>query len=153
LKERTIERDRETERQKDRKTDRGRDRDKQRQTETDRDRQRQRQRQRQTDRESKRAREKMKSKKVVRERLESYYYVVNGFICIRYDVYDPIDNWNYNTGNYFATKEQAEKYKQKLILTQKYKDFIDEITTYTIFWNNRNQEKYYLKGDHRALHM
>lgn len=33
-----------------------------------------------------------------------------------------LENFNYKTGNYFKTKEEAEKHKQYLIITQKLKD-------------------------------
>lgn len=39
---------------------------------------------------------------------------------------DSGDNFLYDTGNYFKTEEEAEKYREKLLATQRVKDFIAE---------------------------
>ena len=89
--------------------------------------------------------EKMKVKKVIGRRLDEYWCISeDGSIEDYNDNYTAVDNYAYSSGNYFATKEQAEKHKQKLILTQKYKDFIDEITEVPIGWNDKIQSKWYL---------
>jgi len=92
--------------------------------------------------------EKMKSKKVVRERLKTYWFVsYRSDIINRCDDGQAMADWDFTIGNYFETEEQAEKYKQKIILTQKYKDFIDAITEVSIDWNDIDQFKYYLYYD------
>jgi hypothetical protein len=90
--------------------------------------------------------EMMKIKKIIGRRLLTYFFIdIDGEILERNDVYGGVDNWNYSSGNYIVTKEQAEKHKQKLILTQKYKDFIGEITEGPIDWSNENKKKYFLR--------
>lgn len=57
------------------------------------------------------------------EKDERYYLLSNeGFIGHNFEDSRPYNNYQYNTGNYFKTKEEAEKYKNNLIITQKLKD-------------------------------
>jgi hypothetical protein len=42
----------------------------------------------------------------------NYYYIeINGDIILTTDTGTGLDNWNYKTGNYFKTKEEAERLK------------------------------------------
>ena len=70
-----------------------------------------------------------KSKQPKRWRAErgiSYYYITDcGNIAPSKEDGHPSDNFRFNTGNYFKTKEQAEGYVQKLLIQQKYKDMSD----------------------------
>lgn len=58
------------------------------------------------------------------EKDERYYFLLSneGFIGHNFEDSRPYNNYQYNTGNYFKTKEEAEKYKNNLIITQKLKD-------------------------------
>ena len=64
--------------------------------------------------------------KNVRWRAEKgeFYYSFNGFLdtSLKTESLDEFDNCRYNAGFYFKTKEEAEKYKNNLIITQKLKD-------------------------------
>ena len=54
-------------------------------------------------------------------------------------------NMLYGIGNYFKTLEEAEKYKQHLIVTQKIKDIALRLNDgMEIDWNNHNQPKWLL---------
>ena len=52
----------------------------------------------------------------------NFYYFSCGCIQYKFEKCANLDDYNYNTGNYFKTSEEAEKYKQHLIITQKLKD-------------------------------
>lgn len=53
-----------------------------------------------------------------------YYYSFDGFldISLKTEALDKFDDCRYNSGFYFGTREDAEKYKNHLIITQKIKD-------------------------------
>lgn len=53
------------------------------------------------------------------------------------------DDYFYNSGNYFQTKEQAEEYQKKLILQQAYKDWC----RFDCDWNDDNQPKVFVYYD------
>lgn len=58
------------------------------------------------------------------------------------DLNDKIDNFNYRIGNYFKTKEQAENYKEKLLIEQELRDVAMELNKgEKIDWDDVNQEK------------
>lgn len=58
-----------------------------------------------------------------RERLEKYWYVSrSGYIGEVEDGNDDIDDFNFLTGNYFKTEEEAEYYRDCLLAKQKLKD-------------------------------
>lgn len=78
---------------------------------------------------------------------DEYYWYVNiyGAVSETVDGYVEEDYFNYNIGNYFETKEQAENYKEKLLIEQELKDIAMELNKgEEIDWNNKEQEKYYL---------
>lgn len=55
------------------------------------------------------------------------------------------DNFKYSIGNYFETKEQAENYKEKLLIEQELKDIARELNKdEEIDWEDDSQDKYYL---------
>ena len=73
------------------------------------------------------------------------YWMVEGTV---YDIcwYDnPIDNWNYLTGNCFKTKEEAEEYKKQIEYTARYKNYIEEHSK-PIDWESE-QKKWYVEFD------
>ena len=69
------------------------------------------------------------------------YYYIDDFGEIGYTLEegDDCDNFRYNTGNYFKTKEEAEEYKKKLIMQQQYRDWC----RFNIDWNNYEQTKWH----------
>ncbi|MEG2521274.1 MAG: hypothetical protein RSA49_00160 [Anaerovoracaceae bacterium] len=48
-----------------------------------------------------------------------------GYILGSHEQEDRIDEFRWATGNYFETKEQAEEYRKKLLIKQKYADMSD----------------------------
>jgi|GEM_PF-1153531 len=75
------------------------------------------------------------------------YYYLNDCGEIEIETYEdyPADNFKYSIGNYFGTEEQAENYKEKLLIEQELKDIARELNKgEKIDWNNGSQEKYYL---------
>ena len=77
-----------------------------------------------------------------------YYYLNDcGGIEIETDEDYPVDNFRYSIGNYFETKEEAENYKEKLIIEQELRDIAMELNKgEKIDWED-TQEKYYLSYD------
>lgn len=71
--------------------------------------------------------EKPKGKRWRAEMDNGYYYLddFGDIICVQDQIVD-IDDFRYNTGNYFKTEEEAEEYKKKLLYQQQYKDFLGE---------------------------
>ena len=60
------------------------------------------------------------------ERVMPYYYINDCGIVARPNEYGhPEDNFRFDTGNYFETEKQAQEYKKKLLIQQKYKDMSD----------------------------
>lgn len=54
------------------------------------------------------------------------------------------DAYSYASGNYFQTKQEAENYKRRLLLTQQIKDIALELNDgVEIDWKNNDQIKYY----------
>lgn len=96
--------------------------------------------------------EEFKEKKPTeeRERLEAYHYVQSdgAFIWRDKDRGVTFDNWNYSIGNYFATREEVERYRERLIITQKLKDLASEINPELVDWENEGQDKYYIYYSH-----
>ena len=71
---------------------------------------------------------------------ETYWYVdAFGVIHDVTEYYNKVDNYLYNTGNYFQTRKQAEEYQKKLILQQEYKDWC----AFDCDWNDFSQKKWY----------
>ena len=90
--------------------------------------------------------QKVESKKRWRAEYSGYYfYAGSDGICYKeFDMLNDKNNFRYQTGNYFETKEQAERHQAKQILLQKYADFIDEINEEPVDWRNQMQSKYIL---------
>lgn len=75
---------------------------------------------------------------------ETYWYVdAFGVIHDVTEYYNKVDNYLYNTGNYFQTRKQAEEYQKKLILQQEYKDWC----RFDCDWNDDNQPKVFVYYD------
>lgn len=88
-------------------------------------------------------------KKRWRAKREEYYYYINHHGCIRSypDYYDDIESYRYNSGNYFKTKEQAEKARDKQLIRQELEDLALELNTEPVDWNDFNQLKCCIKYD------
>lgn len=83
-----------------------------------------------------------------REIYYKYYYLNDcGETEIETDEDYPVDNFRYSIGNYFETKEEAENYKERLLIEQELKDIAMELNEdKKMFWSNNNLlSKYYLR--------
>ena len=89
-----------------------------------------------------------KESSFTREIYYKYYYLNDcGETEIETDEDYPVDNFRYSIGNYFETEEQAENYKEKLLIEQELKDIAMELNKgEKIDWDDM-QEKYYLSYD------
>lgn len=81
------------------------------------------------------------------EKDERYYLLSNeGSIGHNFEDSRPYNNFQYNVGNYFKTKEEAEQYKSNLIITQKLKDIALKLNNgVEIDWDSEKQKKYFIK--------
>jgi len=61
---------------------------------------------------------------------------------------DNIDHSNYILGNYFKTKQEAENYKQKLLVIQQTQDWANRHNDNKIDWNNLKQYKWTFYWSH-----
>ena len=76
---------------------------------------------------------------------------MDGFfhIKLRTEQNDKFDDLKYNLGLYFKTREDADKYKKHLIITQKLKDIALRLNNgVEIDWNNHDQEKWTIVVHH-----
>lgn len=88
-----------------------------------------------------------KNNKYKRKRPDRYWFLndIGATINIKAFINNN-DNFKYSIGNYFETKEQAENYKQKLLIEQELKDIAMELNKgEEIDWDNTNQDKYYIE--------
>ena len=83
------------------------------------------------------------------EKYEHYWYLDEfGEVGKTYEYYSKDDDFVYSIGNYFETEEQAENYKEKLLIEQELRDIAMELNKgEEIDWNNQDQEKYCLEYD------
>ena len=81
-----------------------------------------------------------------RPRYKDYWFLCNdGDFSSFKDKKENIDNFLFDMGNYFETKEQVENYKEKLLIEQELKDIAMELNKgKEIDWKNSIQTKYYL---------
>ena len=96
--------------------------------------------------------EEDKEDKYKRKRFDydKYYWFVDTFgeVCDTPECYASEDNFLFEIGNYFETEEQAENYKQKLLIEQELKDIAMELNKgEEIDWDNDIQKKYFLEYD------
>lgn len=82
-----------------------------------------------------------------RKSLEEYFYLDEcGDVVLEDDYDNNLNNHHYSIGNYFETKEQAENYKERLLIEQELKDIAMELNKgEKIDWDNTNQDKYYIE--------
>ena len=70
-----------------------------------------------------------------------YYYMDDCGKCdSAYEGYGSIDDYRYNTGNYFFTKKEAEQHKAYLLALQTIKD---DAEGFVPDWEDENQRKWY----------
>ena len=87
-----------------------------------------------------------KESSFTREIYYKYYYLNDcGETKIETDEDYPVDNCRYSIGNYFETEEQAENYKEKLLIEQELRDIARELNKgEEIDWEKSYQKKHYL---------
>lgn len=86
-----------------------------------------------------------------RVNLHCKYYYINGYVEIASDEENnlALDENRYNIGNYFKTKEQAEKALRKILIYVKLKDLADRLSEKDpVDWSNSDQYKFYIYYDH-----
>ena len=70
-----------------------------------------------------------------------YYYMDDCGKCdSAYEGYGSIDDYRYNTGNYFKTEKEAEQHKAYLLALQTIKD---DAEGFVPDWEDENQRKWY----------
>ena len=75
---------------------------------------------------------------------DMYWFVQsNGILNCFYECHGYIDNFRYDTHNYFKTEEDARRYASVLETERQLKKFADEHNS-EIDWSNNNQEKWHL---------
>ena len=85
-----------------------------------------------------------------------YFFMDNrGCVCSYIDTNDEIDNCLYATGNYYLTKEDAEKALELQIIENELVALIKKINAEEYCpadfpdWNDNNQEKYFICFDYQ----
>jgi NAD-dependent dihydropyrimidine dehydrogenase PreA subunit len=74
---------------------------------------------------------------------EEYYYIDTDGCAFRgCDRYTESEYYKYNIGNYFQTKQQAERYKEKQLIRQELEDLAMELNIEPIDWENAQQSKF-----------
>lgn len=75
---------------------------------------------------------------------QNYYYGAHdNRVQCKTDYYIPVDNFRYDTHNYFQTEEEAQKYANVLETERQLRKFADEHND-VIDWSNINQHKWCL---------
>jgi len=85
---------------------------------------------------------------------KSIYFTLEGEGKIKRSYWrdDYIDIFRKQSGNCFMTEEEAETYKETLIVTQMLRDIAEELNDgVEIDWNNREQKKYFIFYDYYIL--
>ena len=75
-----------------------------------------------------------------------YYYMDDCGKCdSAYEGYGSIDDYRYNTGNYFKTEKEAEQHKAYLLALQTIKD---DAEGWIPDWEDKDEEKWFTYYDH-----
>lgn len=92
---------------------------------------------------------KDKAKRWRANRDEQYYVIGNyGYVANSSENGTDIDTGRYEIGNYFKTREEAEKALEKIEIKQELEDLALELNNRKeIDWNDENQHKYYIYYD------
>ena len=74
-----------------------------------------------------------------------YFFINNeGMVSMGVEQHRPLDDFRYNSGNYFETDEQAKDFRENILTKQALKDLALELNNgVEICWNN-GQNKYYI---------
>ena len=91
--------------------------------------------------------ENLKKNKRWRAELNNCYFNINNDrnICITEEKNNKTDDYRYKTRNYFKTKEEAEKYLEKIEIYYELMDIAEELNgEEEIDWENEDQNKYYI---------
>lgn len=96
----------------------------------------------------------LKKDKIVNKRFRAdvnYYFVSHsGFIQSSGENGHSIDNFRYNTRNYFETAPQAQKEVDRLIIKNKIMDIAEELNGDTVVdWSDIYQDKFYIMYSYR----
>lgn len=73
---------------------------------------------------------------------EAYYFIDMYGVDEDYENNIVVDDKKYEIGNYFLTKEEAEKTLEKVKVYNKLKQFAKENNQYKIDWKNNHETKY-----------
>ena len=94
--------------------------------------------------------ESKKVSKVWKPEFDEFYYMVEADGEVLENVWFDEDDGekNYNMGNCFKTREEAEKVVEKLKIYTQLKRLAEEINTEPIDWENENQSKYHIVYNH-----
>lgn len=93
--------------------------------------------------------EKPKYKRWRAEKGEGYFYIFkNGHIDKYLEENDNTDNFLYDIGNYFKTKEKAEFRQQQLLYLQQYKDYLGYDLVTKDDWKDDDILKYCVSYDY-----
>lgn len=76
----------------------------------------------------------------------SYFFINNeGMVSRGIEQHRPLDDFRYNSGNYFKTEEQAEDFRENTLTKQTLKDLALELNNgVEIDWDYYYQLKYYI---------
>ena len=84
------------------------------------------------------------------ERYRMFFFInLYGEVASANDSYDDVENYLFATGNYFETKEQAEKHRDKTLLLQEIADFADDQSW--VDWEDHLYAKYIIVYDHDGI--
>ena len=82
-----------------------------------------------------------------------YWFVQNtGTPNCTYECHGDIDNFRYDTHNYFKSEEEARRYAKVLETERQLKKFADEHNG-DIYWTNINQKKWYLYYNYKGCYI
>lgn len=86
------------------------------------------------------------------EYMEDYYLIDDsGEILCDDDEGTNIDDFRFNTRNYFKTEEEAEKVLNKTLIYNKLKDLALKLNNGTpVDWSNGSQQKFYIYYDNQT---
>ena len=79
-----------------------------------------------------------------------YYFLIWGKVRSTPENNIETDDWDYNTWNYYLTREEAEKARDKQLATVRVNDAIDELNEgWVADWGHENDYKYSIIYDHK----
>lgn len=79
-----------------------------------------------------------------------YFFINNeGAVSRGIEQYRPLDDFRYNSGNYFETEEQTKDFRENVLTKQALKDLALELNNgVKIDWDNDNQNKFQIYFDY-----